>query len=76
MDQLILEKDVKASPVEAASKQGVQIIRQTAAIGTPGEGDDLHPVTLLPKIPHQIAVINETSGDGVQAAINEQAHMH
>ena len=36
----------------------------------------VHPVAGLPKIADQVRVIDEAAGDRVQAAVNEQAHMH
>jgi hypothetical protein len=74
--QFILEEDIKGGLLKSAAEFGVQVIQQAHAIGAPGETDDFHPVALLPKIPDQVAVIDEAPGNGIQAAIDEQAYPH
>ena len=74
--QLIFQEDIKGGLGEPAAEPGVQVVQEADAIAAPGETDDLHPVAGLTQIAHQVAVIDEAAGDGVQAAVNEQAHMH
>jgi hypothetical protein len=76
VDQLIFQEDIKVGLYKPAEEPGVQVVQQAYPIRSPGKADNLHPVSGLPKIPDQIPVIDEAAGDGGQAPVNEQAHMH
>jgi hypothetical protein len=76
VDQFVLEEDIEVSLSEPAAEAGVQVVQEADPIAAPGETDDLHSVAGLPKIADQVPVIDEAAGDGVQAAVNEQAYMH
>jgi hypothetical protein len=76
VDQFVLKEDLNLGLLQTAFKQGIQVVQKAEGVRAPGQGDDFHPVTLIPEIPDQVAVINEAPGDGIQAAINEQTHIH
>jgi hypothetical protein len=76
MVEFILKKDIEGT-IPQALEQGLrEIITQTTSIALPGQGDNFDFISLSSQAFYQHTIIEETTGDGLQAAVDNQANPH
>jgi hypothetical protein len=76
MVQFVLEKHIKGTAPQALEQGPGEIVTQTASIASPGQGDNFDLISLASQALYQHPVVEEATGDGAQAAVDNQADPH
>jgi hypothetical protein len=76
MVELVLEKDIKGAIPQVLEQVSGEVVAQVSSVASPGQGDNFYLISLASQALHQHPVVEETTGEGLQAAVDNQANLH
>lgn len=76
MIQLVLEHEIEWETFKLLAQASRPVVGEVTCVATPLQGNDFHLVAALTQVIDEDTVVEKAAGEGVQAAIDNEADPH